>query len=57
LAKQYRTWNQKGQKDNYLATYEVGKVELNTMINVQVRFLRLELQAERYLFQVDQKQN
>ncbi len=38
-----------------LAAYEVGKVEFNTMINAQVRLLRLELQAERYLFQIYQK--
>jgi outer membrane protein TolC len=38
-----------------MAAYEVGKVEFNTMINAQVRLLRLELQAERYLFQVYQK--
>jgi outer membrane protein TolC len=38
-----------------LAAYEVGKVEFNTMIKARVRLLRLELQAERYLFQIYQK--
>jgi len=38
-----------------LTAYEVGKVEFNTMINAQIRLLRLELRAERYLFQVYQK--
>ncbi len=38
-----------------LAAYEVGKVEFNAMINAQVRLLRLELQAELYLFQIYQK--
>ena len=38
-----------------LTAYEVGKVEFNTMIKAQVRLLRLELQAERYLFQIYQK--
>jgi len=33
----------------------VGKVEFNTMINVQIRLLRFELQADRYLFQIYQK--
>ena len=38
-----------------LAAYEVGKVEFNTMINAQIRLLRLELRAERYLFTIYQK--
>jgi outer membrane protein TolC len=38
-----------------LIAYEVGKVEFNTMINAQIRLLRLELQAASYLFQVYQK--
>jgi len=38
-----------------LAAYEVGKVEFNTMINAQIRLLRFELQAERYLFSIYQK--
>jgi outer membrane protein TolC len=38
-----------------LAAYEVGKVEFNTMINSQIRLLRVELQAERYLYNIYQK--
>ncbi len=38
-----------------LAAYKVGKVEFNTMITAQIRLLRFELQAERYLFGVYQK--
>jgi outer membrane protein TolC len=39
-----------------LAGYEVGKVAFDTMINSQIRVLRLELKADRYLFAVYQKQ-
>ncbi|MBW1979889.1 MAG: TolC family protein [Deltaproteobacteria bacterium] len=38
-----------------LAAYEVGKVEFNTMINAQVRLLRFELQADRFLYSIYQK--
>ena len=38
-----------------LAAYEVGKVEFNTMINAQIRMLRIELQAKRYLYNIYQK--
>jgi hypothetical protein len=38
-----------------LSAYEVGKVEFNTMINAQIRLLRFELQAERYLYTIYQK--
>ena len=38
-----------------LAAYEVGKVEFNTMINAQIRMLRVELQAKRYLYNIYQK--
>jgi outer membrane protein TolC len=37
-----------------LAAYEVGKVEFNTMINAQIRMLRAELQAKRYLYSIYQ---
>jgi len=39
-----------------LSGYEVGKVEFNTMINAQIRLLRFELQAQRYLFDLYEKQ-
>jgi outer membrane protein TolC len=39
-----------------LSAYEVGKVEFNTMINAQIRLLRFELQAQRYLFDLYEKQ-
>lgn len=38
-----------------LAAYEVGKVEFNTTINAQVRLLRNELRAKRYLYTIYQK--
>ena len=38
-----------------LAAYEVGKVEFNTMVNAQIRLLRAELQAKRYLYTIYQK--
>jgi len=38
------------------AGYEVGKVAFDTMINSQLRLLRLELKAGRYLFAIYQKQ-
>ena len=40
----------------YEIAYEVGKVEFNTMINAQIRLLRFELQAQRYLFNIYEKQ-
>ena len=38
-----------------LAAYEVGKVEFNTMTMAQIRLLRFELQAEKYLFSLYEK--
>ena len=38
-----------------LTAYEVGEVEFNTMINSQIRLLRAELQAKRYLYSIYQK--
>ncbi len=38
-----------------LTAYEVGKVEFNTMVNAQIRLLRVELQAKRYLYTIYQK--
>jgi cobalt-zinc-cadmium efflux system outer membrane protein len=38
-----------------LTAYEVGKVNFNTMINAQIRLLRLELQSENYLFALYKK--
>ncbi len=38
-----------------LAAYGVGKVEFNTMISAQIRLLRVELQAKRYLYTIYQK--
>jgi outer membrane protein TolC len=37
------------------AAYEVGSLEFNTMIYAQIRLLRFELQAEKYLFEVYRK--
>jgi len=37
------------------SAYEVGSIEFNTMINAQIRLLRFELQADKYLFDVYQK--
>ena len=37
-----------------LAAYKVGKVEFATMIRARVQLLRLELQAEKYLFNIYQ---
>ncbi|MGB3213109.1 MAG: TolC family protein [Desulforhopalus sp.] len=41
--------------DASLAAYSVGKVEFNTMLSARVRLLRIELQAERYKFQIYKK--
>ena len=38
-----------------LAAYEVGKIEFNSMINAQIRLLRDELRAKRYLYTIYQK--
>ncbi len=38
-----------------LAAYKVGKIEFATMIRARVQLLRLELQAEKYLFNIYQK--
>jgi outer membrane protein, heavy metal efflux system len=37
------------------AAYETGAVEFNTMLNARIRYLRFELQAQSYLYQVDKK--
>jgi outer membrane protein TolC len=37
------------------AAYKVGSLEFNTMLNAQIRLLRFELQAEKYLFEVYRK--
>jgi len=37
------------------SAYEVGSIEFNTMISAQIRLLRFELQADKYLFGVYQK--
>jgi len=34
----------------------VGKVDFNTMINAQIRLLRFELNADKYLFDIYRKQ-
>lgn len=39
-----------------LAGYEVGKVAFDTMIDAQIRLLRLELKAGRYLFDIYENQ-
>ena len=38
-----------------LSAYEVGEIEFSTMINAQIRLLRFELQADKYIFDVYQK--
>jgi outer membrane protein TolC len=38
-----------------LSAYEVGQIEFNTMLNAQIRLLRLELQADRYRFGIYRK--
>jgi outer membrane protein TolC len=38
-----------------LSAYRVDKVEFNTMINAQIRLLRFELKAKRYLFNIYKK--
>lgn len=38
-----------------LTAYEVGKVEFNTMIAAQIRLLRFELQAAKYIYRTYQK--
>ena len=38
-----------------LVAYEVGKIEFNTMINAQIRLLRDELRAKRYVYTIYQK--
>jgi outer membrane protein TolC len=37
------------------AAYEVGSLEFNTMLNAQIRLLRFELQADKYLLDIYQK--
>ena len=41
--------------DASLAAYSVGKVEFNTMLSARVRLLRIELNAERYKYQIYKK--
>jgi outer membrane protein TolC len=41
--------------DSSQAAYKVGSLEFNTMLNAQIRLLRFELQAEKYLFDVYQQ--
>ena len=38
-----------------LSAYEVGKIEFNTMINAEIRLLRNELRAKRYVYTIYQK--
>jgi outer membrane protein TolC len=38
-----------------LAAYEVGKIEFNTMLTAQIRLLRNELRAKRYVYTIYQK--
>jgi hypothetical protein len=38
-----------------LLAYEVGKLEFNTMINAQMRLLRIELTTDKYLFGIYKK--
>ena len=38
-----------------LSAYEVGSIEFNTMINSQIRLLRFELKADKYLYNIYQK--
>lgn len=38
-----------------LTAYEVGKLEFNSMINAQMRLLRIELAADRHLFSIYKK--
>jgi outer membrane protein TolC len=38
-----------------MAAYQVGKVEFATMIRARIQLLRLELKAEKYLFDIYQK--
>lgn len=38
-----------------LSAYAVGKVEFNTMINAQIRLIRFELQAQKYLYSLRRK--
>jgi len=37
------------------SAYEVGSIEFNTMISAQIRLLRFELQADKYLYDVYEK--
>ena len=38
-----------------LSAYEVGKIEFNTMVNAEIRLLRNELRAKRYVYTIYQK--
>jgi len=39
-----------------LSNFEVGKVDFGTMMNARIRLLRLQLQAEMYIYSIYQKQ-
>jgi cobalt-zinc-cadmium efflux system outer membrane protein len=41
--------------DSAQSAYEVGKLEFNSMINAQMQVLRLQLQADTYLYRLYQK--
>jgi outer membrane protein TolC len=38
-----------------LSAYEVGKLEFNSMLHAQMRLLRIELTADKYLFDIHKK--
>ena len=38
-----------------LSAYEVGEIEFNTMVNAEIRLLRNELRAKRYVYTIYQK--
>jgi hypothetical protein len=50
LLLQARQW-----ADSAQSAYEVDKLEFNSMINAQMQVLRLQLQADTYLYQLYQK--
>ena len=50
LLLQARQW-----ADSAQSAYEVGKLEFNSMINAQMQVLRLQLQADTYLYRLYQK--
>jgi cobalt-zinc-cadmium efflux system outer membrane protein len=42
--------------DSAQSAYEVGKLEFNTLINARMQVLRMQLQADTYLYRLYQKQ-